>query len=282
MKMEPSKKPRIVGYYQKNVHINTTTAILLEYPDGIQKLTDGLMYSDPAEELVREWHAVPIIDLSALRDKIQSAINRNPIFDADLLELLNHEISQHSYSIYQLKNDPQTRDYRFEPLERLQSAGLMVDSENYDLVYTAPLTEKDTLEGIFRHFDLDIPEDYTGRSLSVSDVVVLHREGRESAYYVDSFGFQELSDFQEQQLVNQKYDPGSILQKLDLMQRETGARPFVFPGDAEASSVVSLPAEADDYLTPEEQKAAEDLIAQQALDAEEPEETEDYGMDLSM
>ena len=43
---------------------------------------------------------------------------------------------------------------------------------DYDLIYTAPLAEKDTLDGIYERFNIQHPADFTGHSLSVSDVVV--------------------------------------------------------------------------------------------------------------
>ena len=42
---------------------------------------------------------------------------------------------------------------------------------------------------IYTRFNIDRPEDFTGRSLSVSDVIVVHQEGQDIAYYCDSFGF---------------------------------------------------------------------------------------------
>lgn len=62
----------------------------------------------------------------------------------------------------------------FEPYDRLQATGRSVDRANYDLVYTAPLDSKTTLEDIYRTFNIDHPADFKGHSLSVSDVVVLH------------------------------------------------------------------------------------------------------------
>ncbi len=86
-----------------------------------------------------------------------------------------------TFTIYQLKGGPETRDYRFEAYESLQEAGLAVDRQNYDLIYTAPLDGKTTLEDIYRTFNLDRPADFTGHSLSVSDVVVLNRSGKEGS-----------------------------------------------------------------------------------------------------
>ena len=102
---------------------------------------------------------------------------------------------QDTFSIYQLRGGEETRDYRFEPYERLQAAGLTVDRANYDLVYTAPLNQNTSLEDIYRTFNIDHPKDFKGHSLSVSDVVVLHQNGQDTAHYVDSFGFTQVPEF---------------------------------------------------------------------------------------
>ena len=102
---------------------------------------------------------------------------------------------QDSFSIYQIKSGDETRDYRFEPFDRLQATSRSVDGANYDLVYTAPLDSKTTLEDIYRTFNIDHPADFKGHSLSVSDVVVLHQGGKDTAHYCDSFGFQQVPEF---------------------------------------------------------------------------------------
>ena len=102
---------------------------------------------------------------------------------------------QDSFSIYQLRNEDSTRDYRFEPYDRLQAAGLTVDKANYTEVYAAPLTAGTTLEDIYRTFNVDYPADFKGHSLSVSDVVVLHQNGQDTAHYCDSVGFQQVPEF---------------------------------------------------------------------------------------
>jgi len=101
-----------------------------------------------------------------------------------------------TYSIYQLKEGDGTRDLRFEPFDRLQRLGLAIDPVNYELVYTAPITaDTDTLEGIYEKFNYYHPEDFTGHSLSVSDVVTLNHDGNETAHYVDRFGFKDVPEF---------------------------------------------------------------------------------------
>ncbi|MDL2232170.1 ssDNA-binding domain-containing protein [Ruminococcaceae bacterium OttesenSCG-928-L11] len=99
------------------------------------------------------------------------------------------------FAIYQLKNGDETRDFRFEAMDQLEARGLAVSRENYDLIYTSPLAENDTLEGIYQRFNLDHPEDFTGHSLSVSDVVTLKRGDDITSHYIDGFGAVELPSF---------------------------------------------------------------------------------------
>ena len=50
------------------------------------------------------------------------------------------EQDKDTYSIYQLKHGDETRDLRFEPYDRLQVTGNVVDKANYELIYSAELT----------------------------------------------------------------------------------------------------------------------------------------------
>ena len=100
-----------------------------------------------------------------------------------------------SFSIYQLKGGSETLDYRFEPLDTIRNNGLSVKPENYEQVYTAPLTAKDNLESIYTRFNVDRPAAFTGHSLSVSDIVVLHQNGKDTAHYCDRFGFSQVPEF---------------------------------------------------------------------------------------
>lgn len=109
---------------------------------------------------------------------------------------------QDTFSIYQLRNTEKTRNYHFEPYGRLKELGLAVDQANYDLVYTAPLDKKCTLEDIYCTFNISRPADFKGHSLSMSDVVVLCRGNQQTAYYCDSFGFQEVPEFMREKSVH--------------------------------------------------------------------------------
>ena len=119
--------------------------------------------------------------------------------------------STDKYGIYQLKPNPELDSLRFEGTESLKRMGITKDNfdaikpENYTLVYVGELSELQketqgaTLEAIFEKFNLDHPEDFRGHSLSVSDIVVLHQNGQNTAHFVDSFGYTEIPDFLREQ-----------------------------------------------------------------------------------
>lgn len=117
--------------------------------------------------------------------------------------------SSDKYGIYQLKHNLELDHLRFEGTESLKRMGITKDNfdvikpENYELIYVGELselqeqTQGETLEAIYEQFNIAHPEDYRGHSLSVSDIVVLHQNGKNSAHFVDSFGFTRLPDFMQ-------------------------------------------------------------------------------------
>ena len=119
-----------------------------------------------------------------------------------------------TFSIYQIKGGDETRDFRFEPYDRLQAAGNVVDKANYELVYSAPLAPETSLEDIYTRFNIDHPKDFKGHSLSVSDVVVLHQDGQDAAHFVDSVGFREVPEFlqEQKQLTPDELTTGETIQ----------------------------------------------------------------------
>lgn len=133
-------------------------------------------------------------------EKYKEASGYEAALDTSKEAVQKEPAQENTFSIYQLKGGDETLDYRFEPLDSIHRNGLSVDPANYELVYTAPLTERDSLEGIYTRFNMDRPADFTGHSLSVSDIVVLHQDGQDSAHYCDRFGFSQVPEFlQERQ-----------------------------------------------------------------------------------
>ncbi|MCL2499782.1 MAG: YodL domain-containing protein [Defluviitaleaceae bacterium] len=100
-----------------------------------------------------------------------------------------------TFAIYQIMDDSEkARNYRFEGLSYLEQRGLEVNRNHYVIVHTEPLTPDTTLEGIFQKFN-EPPKDFSGHSLSVSDVIVLNKGGDITSHFVDRFGFSELPAF---------------------------------------------------------------------------------------
>ena len=179
-------------------------------PSEIEKFKDATGYEefldfDPAEvkaalDAPEKSHADEMLAFAEKAEREYAAeIAAYVQTPADIAEQAQ-AVPRDTFSIYQLKPGDATRDYRFEPLDAIRNNGLSVKPENYELVYTAPLTAKDDLESIYTRFNVDRPADFTGHSLSVSDIVVLHQDGKNTAHYCDRVGFSEVPEFlQERQ-----------------------------------------------------------------------------------
>ncbi len=150
--------------------------------------------------------------------ELMAQLNAGELTQGEVKELYAQaqtaEQDKDSFSIYQLKRGDETRDLRFEPYDRLQATGHAVDRANYELIYAAPLAPDTSLEDIYTRFNLDYPADFKGHSLSVSDIVVLHQNGKDTAHYVDSIGYQEVPEFfkeQAQQLPPDELETGETV-----------------------------------------------------------------------
>lgn len=141
----------------------------------------------------------PDLPLTAARDEIL-ALQARKSAETQAVKIADFEkgkeaAEQGTFTIYQLKREDATRDYRFEPYDRLHAAGLAVDPAHYEPVYSGPMTPGMTLDAIYTRFNLDHPQDFKGHSLSVSDVVVVQQGGQSTAHYVDSFGYKTVPEF---------------------------------------------------------------------------------------
>ena len=94
----------------------------------------------------------------------------------------------------------------------MKEHGYAVDKDNYEFIFSGRLEggkrTMDVLEALFFKFNTDHPKDYIGRSLSVSDVVVLHENGHNRSFYVDSIGFAEVEGFLEKGMEAEKKEAG--------------------------------------------------------------------------
>ena len=178
-------------------------------PSEIEKFKDATGYEefldfDPAEvkAALEDPDRSRVDEMLAAAEKAEreyaaeaAAYVQTPADIVAQAQAVQDQAEESSFSIYQLKGGNETLDYRFEPLDSIHRNGLSVKQENYELVYTAPLTEKDNLESIYTRFNVDRPADFTGHSLSVSDIVVLHQDGKDTAHYCDRAGFSEVPEF---------------------------------------------------------------------------------------
>lgn len=98
------------------------------------------------------------------------------------------------FEIYQIKDDDKFHGIRFANYSDLEKQKITPNISDYELVYTGSILKNDTLDSIYDEFNNDHPIDFTGHSLSVSDVIVLKENDNVSINFVDSVGFKELPD----------------------------------------------------------------------------------------
>lgn len=103
--------------------------------------------------------------------------------------------AENRYGIYQIIDGSPGREYEFMDLNFIERHGYQVKKEDYELIYSDEMHYGDTLDSLYEKFNIAHPEDYSGHSLSVSDIVVLNENGNVKAYFVDSISFRELPDF---------------------------------------------------------------------------------------
>ena len=182
---------------EDTVAVNHAASIISAFPldlseQGRLRLGKELNFGEGESTLAQYIEKVRGLDPKVQEERLENAIgyaNENLFLDG----------KEERYAIYQLKDEESLREYRFIGTEYLAEHDLAVEGENYNYVYGGRLPEGETLDGIYERFNLHHPETYTGHSLSVSDMVVLQRNGEARAYYVDNrFGFFEIEDFVEQ------------------------------------------------------------------------------------
>ena len=180
--MLPLTKERAMELFERDVPVyllygDNTEAMAFEQTEILNH--DGIFGIDRAD-----WEAVkeqfPVIT----ENRWQKAFQQNP---AD------------SYCIYQLRRDPELAELRFMNSQYLREHGLEPAFDHYEAVYSGSLPSDGStearLDDLYMKFNTAHPQDFTGHSLSVSDIVVLKQQGAVSSHYVDSVGFVQLPAF---------------------------------------------------------------------------------------
>ena len=133
----------------------------------------------------------------------EASATRQEKLEQDSAEKIDETLLFHGesgrFAIYQMDTGGE-HTYQFMGFESAKKLGYTIEGKDYRMVYAAPWTPTITLEDIFERFNINRPNDFHGHSLSVSDVIVINRTAETKAYYVDSFGFEELPDFVQQRM----------------------------------------------------------------------------------
>ena len=156
-----------------------------------------------------------------------------------------------SYAIYQLRQTDAAREVRFMESDWMEKNGHPIEYENYEAVYFGDLPRygntAEKLEQLFETFNMDRPADYTGHSLSISDIVAIRQSGVVSCHYVDSVGFKELPAFLPENYlknaeVSMEDDYGMIDGIINNGPKEESAKPTVAELEAQvnAGQTISL------------------------------------------
>ena len=168
-------------------------------------LTVYVLHEDNTESMV--FDPQEIMEHGGLFGVDREEWEKSPQFHEKVMERQEHQqereqafLSQNRncFAIYQVsRNDPQ--NVRFMNLDWLESHDVSVDRSNYDLIYTAPLSESGTvpeqLEKLYQQFNLEKPVDFHSPSMSVSDIVAIKQDGKVSCHYCDSVGFTQIPGF---------------------------------------------------------------------------------------
>jgi hypothetical protein len=212
---------------------DTDFTVYLLYPDNTEAMAfereeilnhDGIFGIEAAEWLASKEYAALVTDLSS----------GEAAKEAELISGVKN-----LYGIYQLKGGEETRDFRFSSFESLQKRGIGVDRSNYELVYTGELDIRNTLINLNKLYDTfnhNRPEDFSGHSPSISDVIVLQWRGIVTSHYVDRFGFEQLPSFlgvetlrEQQQLTrypSSQEKEQAIVETPEVISREREAPPI--------------------------------------------------------
>lgn len=112
--------------------------------------------------------------------------------------------------LYQINAQRDSKNIAFTSYDSMESfAGRTgVDSSIYDLVFSGKVECK-TIEGVYTMFNINHPEGYKGRSMSVSDILEVTDEytGLRQFFYCEPFGFKKV-DFSPELVRNSENPDG--------------------------------------------------------------------------
>lgn len=213
-----------------------------------------------------------VIEYGSFGDgEVETAINNHP---------------QNIYRIYQLKSDEKYHGIRFEDRATLQKSGIQLGINDYNLVYEGNFNDvegdsfDDKLNTLYDRFNFEQPEDFKGRSLSVSDVITVKNGKNESAYYVDTFGFTDIPEFFNKFNENSKTENIKAQNYHINNDLEIGGAKAKFKANIAAIETLQKIEIENRYATPEEQEIMSRYTGwgglSEAFDSSKEKWTEEY------
>lgn len=213
-----------------------------------------------------------VIEYGSFGDgEVETAINNHP---------------QNIYRIYQLKGDEKYHGIRFEDRATLQKSGIQLGINDYNLVYEGNFNDvegdsfDDKLNTLYDRFNFEQPEDFKGRSLSVSDVITIKNSKNESAYYVDSIGFTDIPEFFNKFNENSKTENIKAQNYHINNDLEIGGAKAKFKANIAAIETLQKIEIENRYATPEEQEIMSRYTGwgglSEAFDSSKEKWTEEY------
>lgn len=213
-----------------------------------------------------------VIEYGSFGDgEVETAINDHP---------------QNIYRIYQLKSDKKYHGIRFEDRATLQKSGIQLGINDYNLVYEGNFNDvegdsfDDKLNTLYDRFNFEQPEDFKGRSLSISDVITVKNSKNESAYYVDSIGFTDIPEFFNKFNENSKTENIKAQNYHINNDLEIGGAKAKFKANIAAIETLQKIEIENRYATPEEQEIMSRYTGwgglSEAFDSSKEKWTEEY------
>lgn len=173
--------------------LESTDGNLRFLPDGTHEI-GGVMISDSWND-VKEWLEGVVLEDPDTAERVERVMH------PERYEKTSEELmfaGEERYALYQLNTESKDVPYEFMGMDFVKDHGMEVTAADYKFVYSGILHDSVSLDELYSIFNQNHPADFKGHSMSVSDVVIVNRDGDMKAYYVDSFGFADLPDFVRQ------------------------------------------------------------------------------------
>lgn len=173
--------------------LESTDGNLRFLPDGTHEI-GGVMISDSWND-VKEWLEGVVLEDPDTAERVERVMHPER-YGKTSEELMF--AGEERYALYQLNTESKDVPYEFMGMDFVKDHGMEVTAADYKCVYSGILHDSVSLDELYSIFNQNHPADFKGHSMSVSDVVIVNRDGDMKAYYVDSFGFADLPDFVRQ------------------------------------------------------------------------------------